>query len=143
MSANGEVKLPIVDLSGYLNPQKPGDQERVIAEVRDASAEFGFFQATGHGIPMDLQKGLLRSIDTLFGMPEEEKLAVSFLKNPCRRGYEKSGMSLREGDALPDSKEVRLPSLLSPVSWRLLTRSKGILHWYRRPESRAIRLLRP
>lgn len=44
MFANGDIKLPMVDLSGYLNPQKPGDQERVVAEVRDACAEFGFFR---------------------------------------------------------------------------------------------------
>ena len=101
-----EVKLPLVDLSGYINPKNPGDKERVIAEVRAACAQFGFFQTTGHGIPMSLQRGLLRSIGNLFNLPGEEKLALSFLKNPSRRGYEKSGMSLREGDALPDSKEV-------------------------------------
>lgn len=62
---------------------------------------------------MDLQKEFLRSLETVFSLPEEEKLELSFLKNLCRRGYEKSGMSLREGDALPDSKEVRLVYLLS------------------------------
>lgn len=101
-----EVSLPLIDLSGYLNPQAPGDRERVIAEVRDACAQYGFFQATGHGISAQLQKGLLQSIDTLFDLPQDEKRNLSFLKNPCRRGYEESGMSLREGDALPDSKEV-------------------------------------
>lgn len=33
---------------------------------------------------------------------------MSFLENPCRRGYEAAGMSLREGDPLPDAKEVRV-----------------------------------
>lgn len=107
MGSTGEtLKLPLVDLSGYLNPKSPGDKERVIAEVRDACEQFGFFQMTGHGIPMDLQKGLLTSIDTLFALPDADKVELSYLKNPSRRGYEKSGMSLREGDALPDSKEV-------------------------------------
>lgn len=101
-----QVNLPLIDLGGYINPKVPGDKEKVIAAVRDACTEFGFFQATGHGIPASLQKGLLSSINTLFELPDEEKLALSFLKNPSRRGYEKSGMSLREGDALPDSKEV-------------------------------------
>lgn len=104
--ASDEVKLPLIDLSGYINPKNPGDKERVITEVRDACSQFGFFQAKGHGIPLSLQKGLLHSIDNLFALSEEEKLALSYLKNPSRRGYEKSGMSLREGDALPDSKEV-------------------------------------
>jgi len=110
-----EVKLPLVDLSGYINPKNPGDKERVIAEVRAACAQFGFFQTTGHGIPMSLQRGLLRSIGNLFNLPGEEKLALSFLKNPSRRGYEKSGMSLREGDALPDSKEAYYIGREDPV----------------------------
>ncbi|KAJ5826826.1 Oxoglutarate/iron-dependent dioxygenase [Penicillium robsamsonii] len=101
-----EITLPLVDLSGYINPQKPGDKERVIDEVRDACAQYGFFQTTGHGIPMSQQKGLLKSIETLFSMPLEEKRKLSFLKNPCRRGFEESGASLRDGDALPDSKEA-------------------------------------
>ncbi|KAH6974603.1 2OG-Fe(II) oxygenase [Ilyonectria sp. MPI-CAGE-AT-0026] len=100
------VKLPLIDLSGYLNPKSPGDRERVIAEVRDACAKFGFFQTTGHGITPGLQKGLLKSIDTLFNLPPEEKRKLSFLQNVSRRGYEASGMSLRDGDALPDSKEA-------------------------------------
>lgn len=116
--AQDEIKLPLIDLSGYINPKSSGDKERVIAEVRDACSQFGFFQATGHGVPLNLQKRLLDSIDTLFALPEEEKLALSYLKNPSRRGWEKSGMSLREGDALPDSKEVipsHYQSLLLPL----------------------------
>ena len=106
MSTDG-IKLPLIDLSGYINPKLPGDKERVIAEVREACTQYGFFQTKGHGIPLSVQRGLLESIDTLFNMPKEEKLKLSFLENVSRRGYEGSGMTLREGDALPDSKEVR------------------------------------
>lgn len=108
MATEVEVALPLVDLSGYLNPKSPEDRARVIAEVFEACAQYGFFQVKGHGIPLDLQKKQLQSIDTLFNLPREEKRKLSFLENPCRRGYEESGMSLREGDALPDSKEVRI-----------------------------------
>lgn len=108
-----QLQLPLIDLSGYINPQKEGDRERVIEEVRDACAKFGFFQTTGHGIPLGMQYGLLDGINNLFDMPQEEKRKLSFLKNSSRRGYEESGMSLREGDKLPDSKEVRYTS-----SWR-------------------------
>jgi len=102
-----KVTLPLIDLSGYINPKSPGDKERVITEVRNACAQYGFFQAKGHSIPLSVQRGLLQSIDTLFNMPKEEKRKLSFLENVSRRGYEESGMSLREGDDLPDSKEVR------------------------------------
>ena len=146
-----EVTLPLVDLSGYINPKAPGDKERVIEEVRAACAQYGFFQTTGHGIPIETQEGLLQSINTLFDMPKEEKRKLSFLENPCRRGYEASGMSLREGDAMSDSKEVRCSVGLYPekafllliLHDRLLTGHKGLLHRSRGPGSRAFRLLRP
>lgn len=115
-STEEDIKLPLIDLSGYINPKSPEDKERVINEVKDACTEFGFFQLKGHGIPMSLQKGLLKSIDTLFALPDEEKMALSYLKNQSRRGYEKSGMSLREGDALPDSKEAYYIGREDPVT---------------------------
>lgn len=102
-----DVVLPIIDLSGYLAPKSPGDRKQVIAEVRDASRQYGFFQVRGHGVPLNLQRDLLRSMNNLFNLPKEEKLKMSFLENPCRRGYEAAGMSLREGDPLPDAKEVQ------------------------------------
>lgn len=101
------VALPIIDLSGYLNPSSPQDKERVVKEVCDAARQFGFFQIKGHGLPLTLQRELIRCMGNVFDLPKEEKLKMSFLENPCRRGYEASGMSHREGDALPDAKEVR------------------------------------
>ncbi len=100
-----DLVLPIIDLSGYIN-DRPEDKERVISEVKDACKRFGFFQVKGHGVPLGVQQGLIRSLDRFFGLPKEEKTKLSFLNNPCRRGYEASGDSMREGDALPDSKEV-------------------------------------
>ncbi|KAJ8124209.1 hypothetical protein ONZ43_g7 [Nemania bipapillata] len=103
--SSGEVVLPIIDLSGYIDPKSPEDKQRVIEEVRDAARQYGFFQAKGHGIPLDLQQDLLRCMSNVFNLPKDEKLKMSFLENPCRRGYEAAGMSHREGDALPDAKE--------------------------------------
>jgi isopenicillin N synthase-like dioxygenase len=107
MTVNDNIALPLIDLSGYLDPKSPGDKERVIAQVRDAAAQYGFFQAVGHGVPLELQRDLIRCMRNVFNLPTEEKMKMSFLKNPCRRGYEASGMSHRDGDALPDAKEVR------------------------------------
>lgn len=110
-----DIQLPMIDLSGYITPKTQEDKEKVIAEVRDACKKYGFFQVKGHGVPLEAQQGLLKSIKTLFRMSKEEKLKLSYLENPCRRGYEASGMSMREGDAMPDSKEV-LSSLAFAVS---------------------------
>jgi len=101
--------LPIIDLSRYSNPKSPEDQEQVIAEVRSACRQYGFFQVKGHGVPLSMQQGFIQALGNFFTLPKEEKVKLSFLKNPCRRGYEASGDSLRDGDALPDSKEVRVP----------------------------------
>ena len=105
MSAEDSV-LPIIDLSGYIDPTSTEDKERVVAEVRDACGKYGFFQVKGHGVPLRSQEALITSLGTFFSQPKEEKLKLSFLKNKGRRGYEASGDSLREGDAHPDSKEV-------------------------------------
>ncbi|KAI1385655.1 2OG-Fe(II) oxygenase [Hypoxylon trugodes] len=126
MSTNNLV-LPLVDLTGYTRPGSPGDKERVIAQVCDACRQYGFLQVKGHGVPLGAQQSLLKSIDKFFKLPEEEKIKLSFLQNPCRRGYEASGMSIRDGDALPDSKEafyvgredsvVELPGFYGPNVW--------------------------
>ena len=144
-----DIKLPIIDLSGYIAPKSPEDKERVIAEVRDACKKYGFFQVKGHGVPLNSQQELLKSIKTLFSMPKEEKLKLSYLDNPSRRGYEASGMSMREGDAMPDSKEVRsslartvLGRLLSPRYQVLMVR-QGLLYRSRRSGRGVFRLPRP
>lgn len=102
-----DVKLPIIDFTPYLSPTGTSEEKQaVITQVREACHEFGFFQVKGHGVPLESQRALISSIDGLFGMPKEDKMKLSFLNNPSRRGYEASGMSMRKGDALPDSKEV-------------------------------------
>jgi isopenicillin N synthase-like dioxygenase len=102
-----QITLPLIDISGYIAPRSPEDKQRVIDQVSEAAKQFGFFQIKGHGIPLSLQQELVRCMSHVFDLPYEEKLKMSFLENPCRRGYEASGMSLRKGDALPDAKEVR------------------------------------
>lgn len=100
------LELPIIDLSGYIAPKSPEDKEKVISEVREACQQFGFFQLKRHGVPLESQAGLIKGLGNFFSLPKEEKVKLSFLQNPCRRGYEASGDTFRDGDALPDSKEV-------------------------------------
>jgi isopenicillin N synthase-like dioxygenase len=140
--SSGDVALPIIDLSGYIAPKSAVDRERVIAEVRDAAHQYGFFQVRGHGVPLSLQKDLLRCMDNVFNLPKEEKLKMSFLADPCRRGYEASGMSHREGDALPDAKEVRtIPAYLANDA--LTTITQVLLCGPGGSSRGALRLLRP
>ncbi len=101
------LSLPVIDVSGYINPRSEQDKQQVIAQVKDACAQYGFFQMAGHGVPMSVQEGLWRALGNFFHQPKEKKMKQSFLNDRCRRGYESSGDSLRDGDPLPDSKEVR------------------------------------
>jgi len=110
--ATDKVELPLIDLNGYLNPQSDAEKQRVIAEVRDACHKFGFFQVKGHGIPLATQKTFLNSLPNFFNLPREEKRKLLFLQSPGRRGYEASGDTMRDGDALPDAKEVRMSEAL-------------------------------
>lgn len=100
-------ELPLIDFSGYISPDAtPESKAKVIKEVSDACARYGFFQLKGHGVPLEMQKAHLQALSNFFSLPKAEKMELSFLKDPCRRGYESSGDSLRDGDPLPDSKEV-------------------------------------
>jgi len=106
-STSSPVKFPLIDLSPYLkeNPTQK-DVSGVVAEIRAACEQFGFFQVKNHGIPLECQYALLDALRNFFGLPSEEKTKLSFLKNAGRRGYESSGMTVRVGDTLPDAKEV-------------------------------------
>ncbi|EDU47081.1 2OG-Fe II oxygenase [Pyrenophora tritici-repentis] len=131
--ATEELKLPLIDISGYVSPKSPEDKQRVIEEVSQAARKYGFFQIKGHGIPLGLQQDLVKCMTNVFDLPYEEKMKMSFLNNPCRRGYEASGMSHRPGDTLPDAKEcffvgrddpnIELAGIFGPNIWPSLPAS--------------------
>ena len=104
--SEGAVQFPLVDISGYLNPTSPEDKAQVVAQIRDAFKTYGFFQCTGHGVPVSLQREMFMSLERFFSLPKEEKMDISVFKSRCRRGYEASGAHSRDGKAIPDAKEV-------------------------------------
>ena len=123
--ATTNLDLPLIDLDGYINPQSEEDKQRVIAEVRDACHKFGFFQIKNHGIPLEMQKKFLGCLPNFFSLPKDEKWELSYLKSPGRRGYEASGDSLRDGDALPDAKEVcHVPRYMSEMRMFIILMSR-------------------
>lgn len=126
-----ENTLPLIDFSGYISPKAtPESKAKVIKEVSEACARYGFFQLKNHGVPLVLQKAHLQALSNFFSLPKEEKMKLSFLKDPCRRGYESSGDSLRDGDPLPDSKEVsRVARNKGKIRAVMLISGKEFLHW--------------
>lgn len=100
------AQFPLVDISGYINPTSPEDKAQVVAQIRDAFKTYGFFQCTGHDVPVSLQRDMFKSMERFYSLPKEEKMEISVHKSPCRRGYEASGVHSRDGKAMPDAKEV-------------------------------------
>jgi isopenicillin N synthase-like dioxygenase len=98
--------LQVIDISPYTEPKVPGDRAKVIEQVRNACQRYGFFQVQGHGISLTTQQGVIKSSQELFSLAQEDKNNMSMLDNVVRRGYEQSGDSIRDGDTLPDTKEV-------------------------------------
>lgn len=99
--------IPTIDLSAYLtSPTSPAAQE-IISQVRTACQTSGFFQLTGHGVPVSLQKAVFGAAKRVFALPKEVKDELSMAKTGTwSRGYEViGGQALQEG-TLPDLKEV-------------------------------------
>jgi isopenicillin N synthase-like dioxygenase len=73
--------------------------------VRSACEEYGFFQLTGHGIPLPLQQETLRCAKRFFALPLQQKqeMAMSKSMGLSKRGYESVGG--QKLDHKPDTKE--------------------------------------
>ncbi|KAK8202042.1 hypothetical protein M8818_005567 [Zalaria obscura] len=99
-------EIPTVDVSPYLDPGAPESARNdVVAQVKSACEQYGFFQLVGHGIPIDLQRRALDCAKTFFALPQEQKdvLAMSNAMGNSKRGYERLGGQLL--DKKPDLKE--------------------------------------
>ncbi|OWM79276.1 hypothetical protein CDL15_Pgr003448 [Punica granatum] len=69
--------IPLIDLSALIN--SPDDHqaiESLVAEVRSASKEWGFFQVINHGVPLEKLRRLEEAARKFFGQPLEEKRKV-------------------------------------------------------------------
>eukprot|EP01018_Ginkgo_biloba_P008923 Gb_12473 [translate_table: standard] len=62
--------IPIVDLSGLEGPQ----ELEVVKTIARASAEWGCFQVTNHGVPTSLTSQMMQVAFQFFTLPSEEKL---------------------------------------------------------------------
>ena len=110
--------IPLINIAPFLDPHSsPKDRDLVVQEVRDACMAYGFFQLVGHGIPLSMQKQMLKCAETFFNLPLEEKNAVHMSRamGACNRGYEAIGGQQLQQDTLPDLKEVR-PRLATTTS---------------------------
>ncbi|PWY83362.1 oxidoreductase [Aspergillus heteromorphus CBS 117.55] len=78
---------PIIDFAPFYH----GDSEtraRLVEEIRSACEGLGFFQLCNHGIPVDLQDGILQQSQQLFRLPPEVKERYNRDNDRFNRGYE-------------------------------------------------------
>jgi len=85
-----EIGIPVIDISGYIDGDKP--QTAKIAEAMKAACiSPGFFQITGHRVPAALRQELLIKLSEFFSLPAEKKRALHRNQSVCPRGYESLG----------------------------------------------------
>lgn len=66
---------PILDFSPFYG----GDNEakaKLVEEVRKCCHYNGFFQITGHRVPLDLQRRVMNCSKRFFDLPLEEKMQI-------------------------------------------------------------------
>lgn len=87
------LTLPVLDLGRLDGP----DPEGFIAELREATHDFGFFYLTGHGVDPELVDRVIRTAREFFALPDADKLAIENLQSPHFRGYTRVGGELTRG----------------------------------------------
>ena len=81
------VTLPVIDISRFRGP----DREALLADLRAAAYEVGFFYVTGHGVAPDLQRRALDVAREFFALPEAARLEIENVNSPQFRGYTRTG----------------------------------------------------
>ncbi|MEY2848403.1 MAG: hypothetical protein RI885_1068 [Actinomycetota bacterium] len=87
------LSLPVLDLSRLDGP----DAAAFLAELREATHDFGFFYLTGHGVDSGLMRRVIHVAREFFALPDADKLAIENLQSPHFRGYTRVGGELTRG----------------------------------------------
>src|SRR5262249_4511694 len=66
------TSVPTIDLAPFLAGSSEG-RAKVVAEVKRACEEVGFFMISGHGVPLTLIEGIRQLPHRFFEQPMEEK----------------------------------------------------------------------
>ncbi len=78
--------IPEIDIAA-LHADDLDAAQAVAMEIRDACINVGFFYVTGHEVDTALLQKTFDEAHRFFGLPLDEKAAVSILNSPTMRGY--------------------------------------------------------
>ncbi|WP_258341652.1 isopenicillin N synthase family dioxygenase [Saccharopolyspora gregorii] len=95
-----QTALPLIDLSRFRDPR---EREALLAELRRAAHDVGFFHLTGHGVPDELMTGIFEVTHRFFALPVEQRREIENVRSPQFRGYTATGHELTGGT--PDRRE--------------------------------------
>src|SRR5690606_6559797 len=99
--------LPELDLSAFsaAAPDTPDTPARceLVRRLRDACRDPGFLYLTGHGVPPELDRAILRVARQFFALPDGDKRELDIAASPHCRGYTPIGGELTKGT--PDRRE--------------------------------------
>jgi len=131
--------IPLLDLSRL--DGEDAAQTELLAQLRTASRDVGFFYLTGHGVDPDLLSELVVVARRFFALPETDKLAIEMIKSPHFRGYSRVAWERTRGT--PDWREqidigAERPALPRSSDLPPWTRLQGPNQW-----PRALPELRP
>lgn len=104
-----ENTIPLINITPFLDPSSSQEcKDSIVNQTRDACENYGFFQLVGHGVPVEVQRGILKCAETFFDLPYEEKweMRMENALGKCGRGYEKIGGQTLQKNGRPDLKEV-------------------------------------
>ncbi|CAN9319841.1 unnamed protein product [Alternaria sp. RS040] len=96
---------PILDFSKFYQSDATS-KKQLVEEVRNCCLHNGFFQITGHNVPIDLQQKMMDWNKKFFNLPLEEKNKVNKdTSNTWNRGYELLKSQMLEEGTSPELKE--------------------------------------
>ncbi|CAM6093656.1 unnamed protein product [Calypogeia fissa] len=106
------MSLPMIDLGG-LRSGDPADRARIVKELGEATAEWGFFQVVNHSVTDELQDKMQALAQDFFSLPMDVKKRAEIVGHNHRLfGYKPVLRAKKEGDekilfkeALADSRE--------------------------------------
>ncbi|KAB8256177.1 hypothetical protein BDV32DRAFT_153496 [Aspergillus pseudonomiae] len=95
---------PILDFSAFYGSDNDA-KAKLVEEVRKCCHYNGFFQITGHRVPLDLQRRVMKCSKRFFDLPLEEKMQIDKNLNTFNRGYELLRSQMLEAGTGPELKE--------------------------------------